>query len=342
MTQGNIFSFLNGIYRADLQAETLSANRAIKMPNASGTLVVYSEADGISSSLVKRLDLATVSSDYPLILPGGRMTTASLASSLTIVDAVDATTLNYKPHIHNSIPLWDSSISRWRYWTLPDAGIALPNLTALAPGNYEIFARINNGTMQMHYLLGNATTVRAVDLVRKHGILVTSSSPTDMTYLGCVRTTGTSGTTKYQDHDSQRFIFNAYNREPRRIYKTDNAASWTYNSATVRAMNASSANRIELIHGLDDGSSLLKLERFSRAIPGSGNGVVSGIGLNSTTSITDAVTSGVADTTLVRTMTRLINVGYHSVYALEGCFNASAIVTFYGNGLSGMEGVWQC
>lgn len=283
--------------------------------------------------LVDQFSVADLQTDYPVCFPGGRLT---LSSSAPIADATDATACYYLPYIHNLIPIWDGSY--WQYYEVPDAGITMPSLTGFAGAIYDMFAEIQSGTMQMDYLAWSTNTARTSALTRKNGILVLNSN-NSMTYLGSVMTTGSAGSAKYHDNETRRFLWNRYNQVNKRLWKFESTASWTYSSATARMLNNSSANRVEILDGIGDG--ILDLGQFVRLVPSTGAGAVTGIGIDSTSSITDALISSAANTTHSRRLSRSVGQGYHFAQALEACFDSNS-VTFYGSGQSGLEGTWLC
>lgn len=360
MTISNHFNFLNGSRKGKLATVTLTGDHEWFLPDASGTLfgqgnaassfsVATAEANagkpitcglnGLDPSFIRSFNLANLATDYPLCLPGGRLT---LASNNTIVNASNASVLYYLPHEHALIPVWDSSSLLWRYYPIPDAGLTLPNLTLLAAGTYDLFAKIQNGVFSTDHLAWSSNTARVAvtgNLTRKNGIWVNNNN-NSLTYLGTVRTTGTTGSTRFNDSESQRFVWNCYNQVEKRLYKTDATATWTYASATVRSMNGVAANRVEVIDGLGNG--IMTLNFTIRGVPGMGAGFLGGIGFDSTTVITNgAIVAASVDTTMTRPVSQIIGLGYHFAQALEGCYSA-VTVTLYGAGQSALEGSWLC
>jgi hypothetical protein len=110
--------------------------------------------------------------------------------------------------------------------------------------------------------------------------------PNMATYLGTIRTTvagqsdwifgaaATSGTAAFFG------VWNAYNRVLVDTSVQDTTASWSYNSATVRAANGSSSSRVSFVAGLsEDGLSAVYQTRVSA---GGGSDAAAGIALNAT------------------------------------------------------------
>lgn len=285
--------------------------------------------------LVDQLDVSNLQTDHPLCIPGGRLT---VSATNTVANGSSMTTLFYLPHSNNLVPLWDSTINLWRYGVIPEAGATLPNLVAGSAGNFDLFASWTSGAMVINAAAWSSATARTTALTRKHGIWVNSSTAT---YLGTVRMSGSAGNTRYNDAEGQRFVWNCYNQVEKRLYRTDTTASWTYASATVRNLNGSTANRVEVLDGL--GSGILSLNFTLRGVPATvGAGFLGGFGFDSTTVITNgAIVAASVDTTMTRPASQIPGLGYHFAQALEGCYSA-ATVTFYGAGQSALEGSWLC
>lgn len=93
------------------------------------------------------------------------------------------------------------------------------------------------GTSELHYLNGIQTNANAI----------TNGPAADRgTYVGTFRT---SATNTVEDTLTQRFVWNAYNRRERALYKTDGTASWNYTLNAWRPFNGSFANAIEYVSG---------------------------------------------------------------------------------------------
>ena len=80
-------------------------------------------------------------------------------------------------------------------------------------------------------------------------------------------------------------VWNAYNRRDIILKGGDSTASWTYGTATVRASNADSNNKITIFSGLADGQFRSSF-RQKWAISSAANSVLQvAIGYNSTTAV---------------------------------------------------------
>lgn len=72
-------------------------------------------------------------------------------------------------------------------------------------------------------------------------------------YLGTVRTTATAG--QLEDSTSKRYVWNQYNRQPRKMVAFDTTDSWTYSTTTWREANGGSTlgtSRVGVVTGNAD------------------------------------------------------------------------------------------
>lgn len=105
-----------------------------------------------------------------------------------------------------------------------------------APGVYT-----SGGTWQLVTEVGTRVTALGV----QDGVDVLSGFPTKR-YLGTIRITNTAG--QCEDSSTKRFVWNRYNRVPRRATKSD-SNSHVYSTATVRPWNNDVAIRVEVVVG---------------------------------------------------------------------------------------------
>lgn len=324
----NYLDFDGGLRRRTAiatSAGAADANRLIRA-NSGGRL---------DPSFIERVNLAQVSSDFPLFLPGGRLT---LSNVFTVSDQSDATTLYYLPQETNICPLRESGTGRWIYRTFTSVSLSLENLTP--DTNYDIYAQASGNGISLGAESWSSDSARAVSLVQKNRVRQINRSDLNFpTYLGTIRVTGTVGAARGQDSVTQRFVYNAYNRFQRRFQRLETAASWTYNSSTWRAWNNSTANRVELVDGLvEEPAELLFLGRATRSSPSTAN---YGIGLNSTTTPTVQVSGGVGESNATLPFYRTLSLGYNFVQLLESVQGGTANLTFFGTNL-GVQGLWRC
>lgn len=124
-----------------------------------------------------------------------------------------------------------------------------------------------------------------------NGTTTTTVAANQGTYVGSIFVDGTNGQVScYRSYGQSRKwgIWNAYNRNPINLQVGDSTATWTYNSATVRASNASTANSATSFCGLAEEEIT---SNFTQAIKGLsfsttiGEGPKGAIGWNSTTTV---------------------------------------------------------
>jgi len=154
-----------------------------------------------------------------------------------------------------------------------------------------------------------------------------------------------TGTGTTEDTAADRAIYNFYNQVPRNFYAQVPAASWTYNTATLRASDANSTlgqGRIQMVIGV--ANSNCNVNFMQPIVMSNGAGAaygVSALGLDSTTTASSALAQGGGISTGTFTQqvyaTNTVNyspaltVGIHYIQMLEEGSGASTS-TFYGNG----------
>ena len=170
----------------------------------------------------------------------GRLTTES-GAPISAADRSSQGTLYFTPYLGNKIALYDGT--RWKLYAFSEISLALSGLTS--GKNYDVFIYDNAGTLTIELSAAwTDDTTRADALASQDGVAVKSGAATRR-WVGTVRTTGTAAT---EDSATKRFVWNAYNRVRRSLLKTS-SSTWTYNSATIRAANADTALRVEIVTG---------------------------------------------------------------------------------------------
>lgn len=159
-------------------------------------------------------------------------------------DRTAQSTVYLTPYRGSQIALYDGS-SAWVIRSSAEVSITLTGLTS--GKNYDVFAYWSGSAvvLELSSAWTNDTT-RADALARVNGVWAKSSDSTRR-YLGTIRTTGTTTT---EDSDAKRYVWNADNRTPRRLFRRESTTSWTYNSSTWRQANANAANQVEVVVGL--------------------------------------------------------------------------------------------
>jgi hypothetical protein len=278
--------------------------------------------------------------------PGGRLTTES-GVAVSTSDRSSQSTLYYTPHKYNRVWLYDGT--RWNMRSFTERSIALSGLASGRP--YDVFLYDNAGTPTLELTAWTNTTTRATALTASSGVW-TKSGDTTRLYLGTIYTTGTTTTA---DSSTQRYVWNAYWRVPRRLQKTDTTASWTYASTTIRQARAQTANRVELVAGLAEAELDLAVAIVSGSDANAAG--ICGIGEDSTTSHAPELggatfpaflsgTPGVIGSAFAR-LCKTPAIGYHAYNWLENASGATT-VTFYGQSTGtdprkpGLIGDWEC
>ena len=215
------------------------------------------------------------SSDSP-VLCNGRLT---LSSGNPIANVSSSSTVYFTPLDGNKIALYDGSA--WRTLSFSETSVGVPATTSTP---FDIFAYSNSGTLALEAVSWTNDTTRATALTTQNGVWVKSGATTRR-YLGTGRTTTSSGT--IEDSDSRRFLWNMYNRVPRKLlaYQTT-SANWTYGTQAYRAANGSStvgATRVEYIIGMQ--TEPISITTFVPEVGGGNLYAAIGVGINSSTAI---------------------------------------------------------
>ena len=220
-------------------------------------------------------------SRFNFIDPGichGRLTVVS-GKPFPTTDRTSQGTLYFTPYIGNRISIYDGS--NWISYALSEISLSL---TVTSGNNYDVFIYDNSGTLTLELSAWTDDTHRATAIVLQDGVYVKNGATTRR-YLGTIRA---SGTNIIEDSAQKRFLWNMYNRVPRKLHSHDTSVSWTYASTTWRQANASNVNQVEVVIGLEEGFVILSAETLCTA---SG---VTGIGFDSTTTLFSAcgITTG--------------------------------------------------
>lgn len=246
--------------------------------------------------------------------------------AISTTDQTAKTTIYLTPYRGNVIALYDGS-SAWEGHALTEISLSLSGFTA--DTNYDIFVYDNTGTLTLEAVSWTNATTRATALSTQNGVWVKSSASTRR-YVGTIRITGSTG--QCEDSLTKRFVWNVQHRVHRKLKITDTTNSWTYNSATWRSWNNSTANRVGIVVGLNE--EIVQLD-FRAIAQNSSNAVFSiGIGLDSTSSNSADVfpaNSTVQGSSFSSAFIGYVGIGYHYLQLLESG-NALGTTTFYGDG----------
>lgn len=187
---------------------------------------------------------ATGKQDFRLTLTTGLpVTTAGVTA---------ATTIFCTPYKGNQIGLYDGT--RWAVYTSAQFSLALGTLAAARM--HDVFCYLNAGVPTLEFTIWASDTARATALAYQDGVLVRSGAPTRR-YLGSFLSTTTTQT---EDSTSRRYLWNYYNRVPRTMSVFETIDTWTYTTATWRAANGSSANRLNFAIGVAEDAVLANVK----------------------------------------------------------------------------------
>lgn len=284
---------------------------------------------------------AVVIQDLCAPVADGRLTLTS-GTPVPTTNVTSAATLYYAEHIGNRIALFDGT--RWQLVTFANTSHDLTGGTS--GGLYDIFGYLSAGALAIERLAWTDATTRATALTRQDGVFVKSGDATRR-YLGTVRMAG-AGVSDDTDGGAvtipHRYVFNAQNRVPRRMYTVETTSSWSYTTQTWRRMNNNTNMQCHVVQGLD----IEPVEMMAVAAMTSTSTPSVGIGLDWSSGAPDSdglwsfgAAGGAFGSVSVK-LTKHVGVGYHTLSQLE-LGNTGA--TFYGGASTwncGMTGtVWQ-
>jgi hypothetical protein len=278
-------------------------------------------------------------------IPQGRLT---LASGIPVMTAsvAQATNIYYTPYIGQGVPIFDGS-----NFVMTDIGGQLTNVTTDATTNpaavvnagvYDLFVWLNNGVPTLSRgPAWTSATVRSAGtaLTRVRGILVNNVAITNGpaqyqgTYVGTMSANGATPTVTMQfgtaaagGGRSILNLWNYYNRVTMQTRVTDNAAPYTYTTATVRVANGNANNSIAYTIGIaEEPPTFYYQQNVTTAVAAGATAQVS-IGDDSTTAFELGGTyfaaqaaiaaTGTLDVVYTKGMAEPI-IGQHNAYALE-------------------------
>jgi hypothetical protein len=284
--------------------------------------------------------------------PGGRLTLSSGSPIMTAAVAA-GTTMYWTPYLGSRVPLYNGTA--WVVQSAAEISVLTTNTTKnpAAIGVNKVndwFLWDDAGTLRLSHgpdWTNDTTRSAGTALTMQDGIWLNNVAITNAcaasrgTYVGTTRSESNSiawilGGTGASGVEAKLNVWNMYNRVLITPMVSD-SSSWTYNSGTVRTMDASPTNRIGLVSGLaEDAISVMLGVRVG--CPAALNGSI-GVGLDSTTSPTGPVArfAGASGTvpndgqiTLYTSSVPLL--GYHYLQAVEQ--GATTAVQFNGTGNS--------
>lgn len=295
------------------------------------------------------------------LTPGGRLTLTTLTPVLS-ADVTGAASIFYTPYLHDAAPLYDGT--QWRVVQFGELTLTLNNPNHAAATNYDIFLFDDAGTLRIGTgpawsNSGQGTSARGAGAgtteleefegkdVNKVSITLRNGGTTYgpiaarlCLYLGTCRIDATAGQCSMiffpaaaAGGTANRLgLWNNYNRVRLRAICRDSTTSWTYNSATIRALNNSNSNRINIIVGKTE--EVVTAHLHQRAVIATSADGRAGLAIDSTTTadiMSLLFTSGSAEANLTPSYDYLPAAGAHFISGVEKG-SPTNIPTFYGTG----------
>lgn len=183
--------------------------------------------------------------NLPPLDPGGRL---SLSPTDPVGDGPNTdgfnTTVYYIPFINNAIPFYSTARTAWGVRTFSTLSLSL---TGLAVGCYDLFVRVTGSTLSLVSTPWQNTTTRvAANAPTADRYLIRGTTKTDL-WVGSLYVPSVG---QCQDGVPNRFLWNAYNRVDKRIFRTDPAGTTQTPTANTWVLwNGSTLNRIGMING---------------------------------------------------------------------------------------------
>lgn len=174
-------------------------------------------------------------------VPGGMLGLTS-GDPYATSDVASASTVYYTPAVHGYVQLWTSRF--WAAVTFTEKSLTLSGLTS--GKNYDVFGYLSSGTLAIELSAAwtnDSTRADAVSL--QDGRWCKASDKTRL-LLGTIRTISTTATC---DTLTQRFVSNTYNRQPKRLTKSNNTQH-SRNSSVVRYWNNDSTQKVEWVNSI--------------------------------------------------------------------------------------------
>lgn len=256
--------------------------------------------------------------------------TLTSGTPVTAGDVTGAGTIYLTPYKGNQIWLYDGS-AQWNLFNLTEISLAL-TLTNGKP--YDVFCYDNAGTPTLEVLVWTNDTTRATALTTQNGIYVKSGATTRR-YVGTIYASGANTT---EDSLAKRYVWNMYNRVARAMRVKDTTDSWSYSTQTYRQANASTANQLDMVRGLDEDYATATVTGGVSTDQVSARAVYVGVGLDSTTTLASDCINGIQQVTntaiisLVAKYAGLPGVGRHFLTRLEAGGGADTQTWFGDNG----------
>ena len=242
-----------------------------------------------------------------------RMTLTN-GTPVTTADVSGAATLYINRFRGKSVGVYFGGAWLLKEWA--NAGVSLAALSA--DTNYDVFIFWDGAALDIVTTAWASATSRATALTTQDGVLVQAGA-TDRRYLGTIRINATGGQT--EDTLIQRYVWNYYNRFPRKLRMQVATDTWAYTTAAWRQWNADTTNKVEYVCGWEEDPIIISLDGMAFTSSGVINASI-GVGIDSTTTnsadiMSFASTSASFYGKLRAQYEGFPGVGYHAINMLE-------------------------
>ncbi|MBF0367507.1 MAG: hypothetical protein HQK50_18175 [Oligoflexia bacterium] len=205
------------------------------------------------------------------------------ANANSFVDDGGGSTLYLLPYKSNKIALYNGT--SWITYTLATS-LSITNTETTSDKNYDVFAYYDSGSSDVKLELVQWTNnlTRAVTLTRIEGIYV-KQGETYKRYLGTV---GTDNSNNFHDANATRFVWNYYNRLPRKLkYQDTNATCYPFPSSgagTWVSLITTLNPMVDIVTGVAEGVLDLVAHAYIKNTAAASAAAVVGIALDGSTS----------------------------------------------------------
>jgi hypothetical protein len=314
-------------------------------PAGAGTVTSVAAAGIVTASTNPIVGTGTLNINAS-ITPQGRLTLVTATPVMTTTQSAK-TTVFYTPYQGNLVPIYDGT--NMVPTAVAEISVATTDTTKspAAIGASKVndwFVWSDAGTIRVgHGPDWTSDTVRSAGtaLVMVNGILLNNASITNGpaasrgTYVGTTRSNASSqidfiiGGTSAGGTAVFIGLWNAYNRVTQGFASQDSTATWTYNSTTIRNMNASTGNRISVVRGLDEDGLDVTLQASS-STGGTGD-IILGIGLDATVlTISNYLSNGSNTSALTVVYRGHPGIGFHFLQATEKQVTTTGPASMFG------------
>ena len=253
--------------------------------------------------------------------PQGRLTLTTGAPVMTAT-VTGGATIYYTPYIGRHVPLWNGT-----NFVMTDIGGELAQATTdttkspaavAASSCYDMFVWSDAGTIRAtRGVVWTNTTTRAAALVMQQGIWVNNVAVTNGplqyygTYVGTVCSNASSTidwiltNTAAGGGVSSLNVLNMYNRVMATAYVGDTSTGHSYSTATIRAYNGGTAQRINFVSGLIEDVGLITAVTPVTFAAALASKTCLGIGLSSTSAYVNGAQGACGIAVVISTSTVL-------------------------------------